>query len=194
MLWFFVCLLESFVWRQNEKSPCYGYLASQREMPASRGHHFWSVGTFSLPPSLLGPLFPVQGRWKALLEGGGRAQEGSHPPGLVRSMVGLCSSSPHLAPGTAAEGAAGVPGARDVPPAHPHLPGSARWPRPPLASPVSCSNKSTSPSQPYIKRAGPKINLALLFVVDNTEGILCVGRERLFVWVRRQRRSVLADI
>lgn len=52
----------------------------------------------------------------------------------ARSMAGLRSSSPHLAPGTAAEGAPGaVLGARHIPSPHLHRPGRARWPGPPLA-------------------------------------------------------------
>lgn len=86
------------MWRQNEKSPCYGYLASQREMPASRRHHFWNVATFS----------PTQPPWTTLPSAGQvesppwgwRESPGRLPPTwgdvAVRNMVGLCSSSPHL--------------------------------------------------------------------------------------------------
>lgn len=120
-----------------KKSPCYGYLAVERDTPAPRGHYFWGVGTFC----------PTQPPWTTL-SGGGQVE--SPPPGwrespgrlqrtwgniAARSRTGLCSSSPYLALGTAAEGARGEvgPGGQANPPPHPYRPGSARWPRPPLA-------------------------------------------------------------
>lgn len=148
--------------------------------PASSDHSFWGRADGK-------PSSRVEGK-----PGGLRPTWGDP---AARSRAELPSRLPHLEAGEGWEGRSWRPGtsplpiltAQEAPSGPGHL--LPNW-----FEPSAAAMKAPPLPKPYIKRAGPKINLALLFVVDNTEGILCAGRERLFVWVRRQRRSVLADI
>lgn len=54
-------------------SPCCGYLAILG-ISQPHGDIVFGVQALSVPPSLLGPLFLGEGRWKTLLQGGGKAR------------------------------------------------------------------------------------------------------------------------
>lgn len=137
----------------------------------SRGIHqppgdiTFGAWALSVPPSLLGPLFLGEGKWKALLLGGGKAQAGSNAPGAtLQRGAGLGSAPARLTLHWALQlrGLAGglVPGARLIPlpiPTAQGAPGGPGHLLPILFEPSAAAVKAPPLPRPTLKELDLKL-------------------------------------